>query len=123
MVSIFRNPDRNTLGEHFLSSRLCDTVVKEAETGHLPVKGQGYRGRLVEKGGMECDRYVRDCTPHKRWNPRQRIYFYGMDIGYRPPICSLMPKGESIGEVPKAITLALPLLFDAPPLSNYHNAH
>jgi len=88
------------------------TVVKEAETGHLPVKGQGYRGRFGGEGGMECGQICpRLYAPQEMESTAENIFLRKWILAYRPPYLQFNAKGESIGEVPKAITLPLPLLL------------
>jgi len=57
MVAILPNPARAGLGDAFLSPDLVDTILLEARTGAVPVRGAGYRGPFGGAGwdGMWTD--------------------------------------------------------------------
>src|SRR5262245_64021547 len=49
-VQILPNPARRALGDSFLGPDLVDTILFEARTGTVPVRGAGYRGRFGGEG-------------------------------------------------------------------------
>ena len=55
VVTIRHNPKRQSFGD--LTAEMVDTLLYEAETGHIPIKGQGYRGKFGGEGwdGMWTD--------------------------------------------------------------------
>lgn len=46
VVQIHRNPERDRLGGRYLEEEQVDTILSEARTGRVPVRGAGYRGRF-----------------------------------------------------------------------------
>ena len=57
IVQVLHNPRRGLLGDSFFNPEQIDTVVYEAESGRVPIKGQGYRGKFGGEGwdGMWTD--------------------------------------------------------------------
>ena len=116
MVRILPNPDRLTLGDAYFRPEIVDTLVYEAETGQVPVKGAGYRGRFGGEGwdGMWTDmseivRPTRDGIHGREFISTQ------VDLGERPAFLVFDDAGRPVGVVPRVVTLPLPLVFDVPP--------
>ena len=85
MVRVSPNPDRLELGDSYFTPDNVDTVLYEAATGRVPVKGAGYRGCFGGPGwdGMWTDmseivRPTRDGI-HGRETISTQV-----DIGERP---------------------------------------
>jgi len=52
VVQIVRNPEREKLGGSSVPPEVVETILYEARTGRVPVRGAGYRGRF---GGERWD--------------------------------------------------------------------
>ncbi len=114
-VTILRNPARKKLGDEYFSPIHIDTVNYEAETGHVPVKGAGYRGCF---GGEGWDGLWTDMSEIVR-PTRDGIYGREMisteiDIGEKLSFLALENQ-QLHSSYPLTATIPLPLLFDAPP--------
>lgn len=119
LVAIRHNPEREKLGDAYFHPLCIDTIVQEAETGRVPVRGQGYRGPFGGSGwdGMWTDmseivRPTRDGI-HGREHISTEV-----NIGHRLPFLNFDTNGQPLDEPPQMLTLPLPLLLDTPPVSN-----
>jgi hypothetical protein len=115
-VKILKNPERNQLGDEYFTPEQVDTGVYEAETGRVPVKGAGYRGRFGGEGwdGMWTDmseivRPTRDGIHGREFISTE------VDMGEKPPFLEYDERGRPIGPVPHTVTMPIPLLFDILP--------
>src|SRR5262249_4332495 len=50
IVQIHPNPERLHLGDAYVTPEYVDTLLYEARTGRVPVRGAGYRGRFGGEG-------------------------------------------------------------------------
>ncbi len=115
VVQIHRNPERARLGDAYLGSAV-ETILYEARTGRVPVRGAGYRGRFGGEGwdGMWTDmseivRPTRDGIHGREWIST------AVDLGARPDHLAFAPDGTPAGEPPRVVTVQVPFVFDAPP--------
>jgi hypothetical protein len=116
MVRVEPNPERLELGDSFFGPDNVDTVLYEAATGRVPVKGAGYRGRYGGPGwdGMWTDmseivRPTRDGIHGREFISTQ------VDIGDRPAWLTFDENGLPTGSSMQVIRLPLPMLFDRLP--------
>lgn len=116
MVRVAPNPDRSELGDSYFTPDNVDTVLYEAATGRVPVKGAGYRGRFGGPGwdGMWTDmseivRPTRDGIHGREFISTQ------VDIGERPGWLDFSESGVPTTEGWRIIRLPLPVLFDRLP--------
>jgi hypothetical protein len=116
MVRVEPNSDRLELGDSYFTPDNVDTVLYEAATGRVPVKGAGYRGRYGGPGwdGMWTDmseivRPTRDGIHGREFISTQ------IDIGERPAWLSFDEEGGLDGDPWQVIRLPLPMLFDRLP--------
>lgn len=123
IVQIHRNPDRLALGDSYAGPDQVDTLLYEASTGRVPVRGAGYGGMFGGQGwdGMWTDmseivRPTRDGI-HGREYISTEVF-----LGSKPVMLEFDPQGRSVGQVPRGITLPIPMLLDAPP-PNVQVAH
>ncbi|MEX0990986.1 MAG: glutamate synthase-related protein [Actinomycetota bacterium] len=117
VVQIYRNPDRAQLGDSYLRPEFVDTILYEAESGRVPVKGQGYRGAFGGEGfdGMWLD--MSEIVRPTRDGIHGREYIStAVDIGEKPMFLRFDEDGEAVGDVPKTMKLQVPFLFGAPPV-------
>lgn len=113
MITILHNPERQKLGDAYFTPDYVDTVVYEAETGSVPVKGQGFRGRF---GGEGWDGLWTDMSEIVR---PTRDGIYGreyisteVDIGEKPPFLTFDAQQHPTGYLPRTFSIPLPFLLD-----------
>lgn len=116
MVSVSHHPEHARQGDDYFTYEYLDTVIYEAESGRVPVKGAGYRGKFGGKGwdGMWTDmseivRPTRDGIHEREFISTE------VDIGQKLPFLKFDENQQLIEEPPKTISIPLPLLFDTPP--------
>jgi hypothetical protein len=115
IVTIRPNPKRLRLGDSFVSANGVDTIMYEAATGRVPVKGAGYRGAF---GGAEWDSMWTDMSeivrPTRDGIHGREFISTSVDIGFKPTALVLDGAGQPIGETPRLISLPVPFLFETP---------
>jgi hypothetical protein len=117
IVEIRPNPDRLRLGDSYFTPDKVDTVLQEAATGQIPVRGAGYRGAFGGEGwdGMWTDmseivRPTRDGIHGREFISTE------VDLGARPSFLAFDQSGAPTGPIPELVALPLPFLFDVPPV-------
>lgn len=123
IVRIEPNPARLTLGDSYLTPDMVDTILYEASTGRVPVRGAGYRGPCGGPGwdGMWTDmseivRPTRDGIHGREFISTQ------VDLGEKPFFLTFDRSGRVTGESPRVVSLPIPFLFDAPPVASESDA-
>ncbi len=116
MVAILPNPARRGLGDSFLTPELVDTILLEARTGAVPVRGAGYRGRFGGEGwdGMWTD-MSEIVRPTRDGIHGREFISTAVDLGAKLPYLRLDASGTPLDEPPPLVQLPVPLLFDLPP--------
>lgn len=123
-VRIYRNPAFEKQGDSYFRPEFIDTVHYEAESGRIPVKGAGYRGKFGGEGwdGMWTD--MSEIVRPTRDGIHGREFISTVaDIGEKPDFLTFDRQKQPIGKLPKTISLPqtislpLPILLDAPPIS------
>lgn len=116
VVRIERNPAWADWGDSFFTPRMVETVLTEASTGAVPVKGQGYRGRF---GGQGWDAIWTDMSeivrPTRDGIHGREMISTAVDIGGKPMRLAFDAAGAVVGPAPRVTSVPLPALFDAPP--------
>lgn len=118
MVTILRNPQRAKLGDSYFLPYHVDSIAYESESGRIPIRGAGYRGKFGGTGwdGMWTD--MSEIVRPTRDGIHGREYISTeIDIGEKRPFIELDEQQHPIGSIPQTLSLPIPLLFDAPPLS------
>jgi hypothetical protein len=118
LIKIRRNPKFMAQGDSYFRGDMVDTVNSEAQTGAIPVKGAGYKGRFGGEGwdGMWTD--MSEIVRPTRDGIHGREYISTMvDIGGKPPFLTFDEHGRVAGDLPSTISVSLPILLDAPPPS------
>jgi hypothetical protein len=117
IVQIHPNPERARLGDSYVTPDQVDTVLYEASTGRVPVRGAGYRGRF---GGEGWDALWTDMSeivrPTRDGIHGREFISTSVDVGERPDSLEFDSLGGSVGQLPRSVPLPLPMLFDLPPL-------
>lgn len=118
-VRISLNPDRACLGDSFFTSNQIDTIAYEAQSGMVPVKGAGYRGKFGGEGWdgmwMDMSEIVR---PTRDGIHGREFISTAVDIGYKTNFLVFDSNGVSVGEEPRTFSIQLPMFFDIPPQSD-----
>lgn len=116
VVQIQPNPLRERLGDSYLRPEYVDTLLYEARTGRVPVRGAGWRGVFGGEGwdGMWTDmseivRPTRDGIHGREFISTQ------VDLGEKPGFLRFDAQGEPTGPLPRVLSLPLPFVFDLPP--------
>jgi hypothetical protein len=117
-VQIYHNPEHHRLGDSYFTPGYVDSVHYEARTGRIPVKGAGYRGPF---GGSGWDGMWTDMSeivrPTRDGIHGREFISTSVDIGTKPPFIVLNEQGWPIQTSSSSVSLPVPILFDAPPLS------
>ena len=112
------NPDRLKLGDSFFTSNYVDQLTYESETGMVPVKGAGYRGKF---GGQGWDGMWTDMSeivrPTRDGIHGREFISTSVDIGTKPNFLIFDAAGQSEGEEAHTFSLPVPFIFDALPVS------
>jgi hypothetical protein len=120
-VRVSPNPARTVLGDSYFTPSLVDAVMYESQTGKVPVKGAGYRGRFGGEGwdGMWTD-MSEIVRPTRDGIHGREFISTAVHVGDRPSFLSFDERGMPVGQLPRGFSLPLPMLFDIPPaaLSN-----
>jgi hypothetical protein len=115
-VEIRPNPKRAALGDSYFSAEFVNTVTLEAQTGQVPVRGAGYRGRF---GGPGWDGMWTDMSeivrPTRDGIHGREFISTAVDIGSKPSMLAFDAAGQPVGALPNTFSLPLPMLFDVPP--------
>ncbi len=115
IVQIYPHPDRQQLGDSFVGPESVDTLLYEARSGRVPVRGAGYRGPF---GGTGWDGLWTDMSeivrPTRDGIHGRESISTAVDLGEKPPYLRFDDQGEVAGALPRVIALQVPFLFDVP---------
>jgi hypothetical protein len=115
MVQIYPNPERQHLGDSFVTPEYVDTILYEARTGRVPVRGAGYRGPF---GGEGWDGLWTDMSeivrPTRDGIHGREFISTAVDIGEKPAFLHFDERGEAVGPIPTVIATQVPFLFGMP---------
>jgi hypothetical protein len=117
-VRVSHNPKRQLLGDSYFTPQHVDAVMYESQTGKIPVKGAGYRGKFGGEGwdGMWTD-MSEIVRPTRDGIHGREFISTVVHVGERPSHLTLDEHGIPTGDVPKGFTLPVPMVFDLPPTS------
>jgi len=114
VVQIHQNPERQRLGDSYVKPEYVDTILYEARTGRVPVRGAGYRGPF---GGEGWDGLWTDMSeivrPTRDGIHSREFISTAVDIGEKPSFLHFDESGQAVGPVPTVIETQVPFLFDA----------
>lgn len=116
VVQIEPNPERRRLGDSYLKPEYVDTILYEARTGRVPVRGAGYRGPFGGDGwdGMWTD-MSEIVRPTRDGIHGREFISTAVDIGEKPSFLTLSPAGHAPGPTPRILSIQVPFLLDTPP--------
>jgi hypothetical protein len=113
VVQILPNPAHAELGDSYFDSDKVATVLYEAATGRVPVRGAGYGGGF---GGSGWDGMWTDMSeivrPTRDGIHGRETISTAVAIGRIPRALEFDAAGDLIGQVPPVMTLPIPILFD-----------
>lgn len=115
VVQIHANPRRARLGGPYLRPEEAETILYEARTGRVPVRGAGYRGRF---GGSGWDGIWLDMSeivrPTRDGIHGRESISTAVDIGEKPTMLAVDgDPGPAVRS--RLLSAQLPFLFDVPP--------
>lgn len=118
MVRVLPNPARRRLGDSYFTPDAVDTVLYEASTGRVPVRGAGYRGPFAGDGwdGLWTD-MSEIVRPTRDGIHGREFISTAVDLGWRPDFLQWDESGRVVGDVPRLVRLPIPYLFDVMPPS------
>ena len=117
VVKIQRNRERERLLAPGYSVEEIDTILYEARTGRVPVRGAGYRGPFGGTGwdGLWLD--MSEIVRPTRDGIHGREYIStAVEIGERPPFLSLRRRRRAVRPLPRGRRIEVPFLLGAAPL-------
>jgi hypothetical protein len=123
-IEISPNPERKKLGDSFFTFEHINAIAYEAETGLVPVRGAGYRGKFGGEGwdGMWTD-MSEIVRPTRDGIHGREFISTVIDIGFRPNFLEFNEHNKPNGRKPAVISIPLPMMFDLPPASLTHIAY
>lgn len=117
-VQVYRNPKFQRLGDSYLIANIADAIHYESQTGRIPVKGAGYRGKFGGEGwdGMWTD-MSEIVRPTRDGIHGREFISTVVDIGGKPSFLTFDERGIPTGSSLHVISIPLPILLDVPPTS------
>lgn len=119
MVRVEPNPARQRLATDGLTADQVDTILYEARTGRVPVRGAGYRGRFGGPGwdGMWLD-MSEIVRPTRDGIHGRETISTAVEIGGRLPTLAFNEGGEPLEHAPPLRWVELPFLLDGTGLAD-----
>jgi len=118
IVQVEPNPDRRGIGDSYLTPDQVDTILYEARTGRVPVRGAGYRGPFGGEGwdGLWTD--MSEIVRPTRDGIHGREFISTLvDLGEKPSRLAFDGNGGPVGPEPRVVSISVPFLLDLPPRS------
>lgn len=118
MVEVSPNPERIKLGDSYVDPDQVDTILYEASTGHVPVRGAGYRGKLGGHGWDEMWTDMSEIVRPTRDGIHGREYIStSVDIGEKLTVLEFSQDGSMRSKLPKIVSIPIPFIIDRMPAS------
>jgi Conserved region in glutamate synthase len=118
IITILHNPDFQALGDSYFHFGHIGAIAYEAETGSIPVKGAGYRGKFGGEGwdGMWTD-MSEIVRPTRDGIHGREFISTVVEIGEKPSYLVFDEEGQPVGAAPRILAIPIPFIYDTPPLS------
>jgi hypothetical protein len=118
ILTIRHNPAFQVLGDSYFHFGHIGAVAYEAETGNIPVKGAGYRGKFGGDGwdGMWTD-MSEIVRPTRDGIHGREFISTVVEIGEVPPYLIFGDDAQPAGAEPRTLTIPIPFIYDVPPAS------
>ena len=118
ILTIRHNPAYQGMGDSYFHFGHIGAVAYEAETGSIPVKGAGYRGKFGGEGwdGMWTD-MSEIVRPTRDGIHGREFISTVVEIGEKPSYLVFDDDGQMMGTTPRTLAIPIPFIYDVPPLS------
>ena len=118
ILTIRHNLAYQSLGDSYFHFGRVGAVAYEAETGSVPVKGAGYRGKFGGEGwdGMWTD-MSEIVRPTRDGIHGREFISTVVEIGEKPSYLVFDEDGHPVGAEPRTLEIPIPFIYDAPPPS------
>jgi hypothetical protein len=113
MVRVEPNPARRQLAPPGLTPDQMETILYEARTGRVPVRGAGFRGRFGGPGwdGMWLD-MSEIVRPTRDGIHGRETISTTVEIGGRPATLAFDADGRPLGHPPRLVWVEVPFILD-----------
>lgn len=120
VVDILPNPERLDLGDSYLDPDLVETLLYEAASGRVPVRGAGYGGGF---GGVGWDAIWTDMSeivrPTRDGIHGREFISTAVQLGWKPLMHEFDANGGNLtSSTLSLIELPIPVLFDRLPVED-----
>jgi hypothetical protein len=119
VVEILPNPERLELGDSYINPDLAETLLYEAASGRVPVRGAGYGGGF---GGVGWDAIWTDMSeivrPTRDGIHGREFISTAVQLGWKPLLHEFDARGNLTNSTQDLIELPIPVLFDRLPIED-----
>jgi len=118
ILTISHNPAYQGMGDSYFHFGHIGHVAYEAETGSIPVKGAGYRGKFGGEGwdGMWTD-MSEIVRPTRDGIHGREFISTVVEIGEKPSYLVFDEDGQPVGAASRTLAIPIPFIYDTPPQS------
>ena len=118
ILTIRHNPAYQGMGDSYFHFGHIGAVAYEAETGNIPVKGAGYRGKFGGEGwdGMWTD-MSEIVRPTRDGIHGREFISTVVEIGEKPSYLVFDEDGQPVGTALRTLAIPIPFIYDVPPHS------
>jgi hypothetical protein len=122
ILTIRHNPAYQGMGDSYFNFGHIGAVAYEAETGSIPVKGAGYRGKFGGEGwdGMWTD-MSEIVRPTRDGIHGREFISTVVEIGEKPSYLVFNDGGQLADIASRTLAIPIPFIYDIPPLSATSN--
>ncbi|MGD8404584.1 MAG: hypothetical protein PVJ21_13050 [Anaerolineales bacterium] len=115
ILTISHNPAYQGMGDSYFHFWHIGAVAYEAETGSIPVKGAGYRGKFGGEGwdGMWTD-MSEIVRPTRDGIHGREFISTVVEIGEKPSYLVFDDDGQPVGTAPRTLAIPIPFIYDVP---------
>ena len=119
VIDILPNPERLKLGDSYIDPDMVETLLYEAASGRVPVRGAGYGGGF---GGAEWDGMWTDMSeivrPTRDGIHGREFISTSVQLGWKPLMHEFNDHGDLQSTSNTLIELPIPVLFDQLPVTD-----
>ncbi len=119
VVQILPNPERLSLGDSYINPDAVETLLYEAASGRVPVRGAGYGGGF---GGDGWDAMWTDMSeivrPTRDGIHGREFISTSVQLGWKPLMHEFDARGKLTNSTKNLIELPIPVLFDRLPVDD-----
>lgn len=119
IIDILPNPERLELGDSYIDPDMVETLLYEAASGRVPVRGAGYGGGF---GGAGWDGMWTDMSeivrPTRDGIHGREFISTSVQLGWKPLMHEFDDQGDLQSTSNTLIELPIPVLFDRLPVSD-----